>query len=449
MLGLGTVESPYIIENIQDLQNVQNNLTANYELAHDIDATGFNFVPIGGTSLVIEQSFRGIFDGKGYKIINLKINQTGNYAGLFSCLNGATVKNLGLENVDITGGQYSAALSSYCWNSCVIQRCYATGKVHSLQYGVGGLIGGNSGSTVENCWTNVSVLADTTNATYMAYTGGFAARDSGTSKFRYCYSLGTVKNGTGASAKGFIGSPNTTTGTARTTITACFYDKTTSLCTTDGASGLGATGYTTTQMQTASSYYAYDKVNIWYVAEGSYPYLRVFDHTVIQNVHVNVMSTVETILAQSSTVRTSQRQLRTSLNIDASNYVVRNVKRFGNGFISELYSTSTQENRSVRSIYVNVSSHISPIYSTIKRKAKVKRVNVSSVDKIEGILNFISNQKPKQIVGVSFYVDHYSNYDLWTNNSVCLFKVNTSESDLNENDTVSCVIENRSNVEVI
>ncbi|WEZ10154.1 ZmpA/ZmpB/ZmpC family metallo-endopeptidase-related protein [Priestia flexa] len=449
MLGLGTVESPYIIESIQDLQNVQNNLTANYELAHDIDATGFNFVPIGGTSLVIEQSFRGIFDGKGYKIINLKINQTGNYAGLFSYLNGATIKNLGLENVDITGGQYSAALSSYCWNNCTIQQCYATGKVHSLQYFAGGLIGGNSGSTVENCWTNVAVLADTTNATYMAYTGGFASRDSGSSKFRYCYSLGTVKNGTGASAKGFIGNPNTTTGTSRTTITACFYDKTTSKCITDGVSGLGATGYTTTQMQTASIYYAYDKVNIWYVADGSYPTLQVFDHTVIQNVSVKVSSDIGNLFTKSNTYRVSKRQPKTSLNIYASNYVVRNVKRFGNGFISKLYSTSTQGNRSVRSIYVNISSEISPILSTNRRKAKVKRVNVSSVNKIEGILNFISNQRPKQIVAFVHIETNMSNINSEVNNVHYLLQKNTSSHNLVQRPSRCYLIQNMSFMEVI
>ncbi|MBT2277231.1 hypothetical protein J7E51_04410 [Priestia megaterium] len=448
MLGLGTVESPYIIETIQDLQSVQNNLTANYELAHDIDATGFAFVPIGGTSLVTEQSFRGTFNGKGYKIINLRINQTANYAGLFTYLNGATVSGLGLENVDVTGGQYVGSLSSYVGTGSTVQQCYATGKVTSTQYIVGGLIGGTATATIQDCWTNVSVMATTTNTTYVKYTGGFVGRDSSGTKFKQCYSLGTSKNNSTA-AKGFIGFPNTNTGTARTNFYACFYNRTTSGCTTDGEAGLGSTGYTTTQMQTASTYFAYDKVDIWYVSDGSYPSLQVFDHTVIQKVAVNLLSTVESILGQSSTVRTSRRQPNTSLNLYASNCVLRDVKRFGNGFISELYSTSTQENRIVRSIYVNVSSNISPIYSTNKRKAKVKRVNVSSVDRIEGILNFINNQKPKQIVGISFYIDHYSNYDLWTNNSTCSFKVNTSEHDTNENDTVCNVIENRSSVEVV
>lgn len=448
MLGLGTIESPYIIENIQDLQNVQNNLTANYELAGDIDAKGFNFVPIGGTSLIVDQSFRGAFDGKGYKIINLKINQTVNYAGLFTYLNGATISGSGLENVDVTGGQYTGALASYVGTGSTVQQCYATGKVTSLQYIVGGLIGGTSTAIVQDCWTNVSVVANTTNTTYMKYTGGFVGRDASSTKFKQCYSLGTSKNNSTA-AKGFIGFPNTNTGTARTSFYACFYNKTTSGCTTDGEAGLGATGYITSQMQTASTYFAYDKAIIWYVSDGSYPSLQAFDHTVIQIVSANVQSSVETIFGQSSTVRTSRRQPSTSLNIGSSNYVVRNVKRFGNGFISKLYSISTQENRSVRSIYVNVLSGISPIFATNTRKAKVKRVNVSSVDSIAAISSYISNQKPKQITIDVFYKDNPSNINSKVRNVNNLLKENTSHVSLDLNYSDSFIIENYSFVEVI
>jgi hypothetical protein len=447
MLGLGTVESPYIISTAQDLQNVQNDLLANYELANDIDLTGINFIPIGGTSLSQDQAFKGIFDGKGFKIINLKINQTTNYAALFSYVYGGTILNLGLENVDITGGQYSAALSSYCFSNSTVKQCYATGKVYCTQYYTGGLIGGNSGTLVEDCWTNVAVTCTTTNATYMKYTGGFAARDSGSSIFRRCFSLGTVKNGT-TSAKGFLGNPNVTTSSSRTLFPSTYYDKTTSGCTTDGESGVGAVGYTTSQMQTSSTYFAYDGVDTWYISDGSYPTLQVFDKTIVQIVNVIVQSTVETILGQSSTVKTSRRQSSMGIEINASNYTVRNVKRFGNGFTYELYATATEESRSVRSIYVNVSSDISPIYALNKRKAKVKRVNVSSVDRIEGIINFIGNQKPKQVIGLSFYKDHYSHYDFWTNNSECSYEVSTSNASTNENDTVCNVIENRSSVEV-
>lgn len=447
MLGLGTVESPYIIENIQDLQNVQNNLTANYELGNNIDATGFNFIPLGGTSLVVEQSFRGTFDGKGYKIINLTINQTGNYIGLFSYLNGATVQNLGLENVDVIGGQYVGALVSYAGTS-TIQQCYATGKVHALQYITGGLIGNTSSCTVQDCWTNVAVVANTTNTTYVKYTGGFVGRDSTSTKFRQCYSLGTSKNNSTA-AKGFAGMVNTNTGTARTSFYACFYNKTTSECTTDGEAGLGATGYITSQMQTASTYFAYDKTTIWYVSDGSYPSLQAFDHTVIQIVSANVQSSVETIFGQSSTVRTSRRQPSTSLNIGSSNYVIRNVKRFGNGFISKLYSISTQENRSVTSIYVNVLSEISPIFATNTRKVKLKRVNVSSVDSITAISSYISNQKPKQITIDVFYKDNPSNIISKVRNVNNLLKENTSHVSLDLNYSDSFIIENYSFVEVI
>ena len=40
MTGSGTQEDPYIIENVTDLQNIQNDLSAYYELGGNIDASG-------------------------------------------------------------------------------------------------------------------------------------------------------------------------------------------------------------------------------------------------------------------------------------------------------------------------------------------------------------------------------------------------------------------------
>ena len=56
-----------------ELQNIRNDLTADYYLANDIDCSGFDygddgegFMPIGWSS-----KFTGKFDGKGYKITHL------------------------------------------------------------------------------------------------------------------------------------------------------------------------------------------------------------------------------------------------------------------------------------------------------------------------------------------------------------------------------------------
>jgi hypothetical protein len=51
--------------------------------------------------------FKGTFDGLGYTISNLNIDKSGtDYQGLFGHTSDATIKNIGLENVNIKGYYY-------------------------------------------------------------------------------------------------------------------------------------------------------------------------------------------------------------------------------------------------------------------------------------------------------------------------------------------------------
>ena len=84
---------------------MKNDLIAYYVLGNDIDATatsgwndGAGFESIGTEA----SSFKGSFDGKGYKITNLYINRPGtDYVGLFGYVgSGGVIENVGLENVD-------------------------------------------------------------------------------------------------------------------------------------------------------------------------------------------------------------------------------------------------------------------------------------------------------------------------------------------------------------
>ncbi|MCK4627838.1 MAG: hypothetical protein KAT56_02480, partial [Sedimentisphaerales bacterium] len=107
--------------------------------------------------------FAGIFDGNGYIVRNLTIDTVGagdDYLGLFGEIegSGAEVKNLGLENVDITGGDGSWYLGGLCgYNSYgTITDCYAAGAVTGRSY-LGGLCGYNSYGTITNCYATSSV----------------------------------------------------------------------------------------------------------------------------------------------------------------------------------------------------------------------------------------------------------------------------------------------------
>jgi len=111
MTGSGTSGDPYIISDVDDLQAIEDDLTAYYELSGDIDASatsgwnsGEGFVPIS--------SFEGRLDGKGYTITGLFINKSTKDGGLFDEISGTvtdvSVRNLTLADVDITGKDVAA-----------------------------------------------------------------------------------------------------------------------------------------------------------------------------------------------------------------------------------------------------------------------------------------------------------------------------------------------------
>ena len=90
--GSGTAADPYIIETAAELQSMQNNLAAYYQLANDIDLSGVTWTPIGPSSA----PFTGTLDGKGYTIKNLILTSTSQYVGLFGVVSSGTIKNINI-----------------------------------------------------------------------------------------------------------------------------------------------------------------------------------------------------------------------------------------------------------------------------------------------------------------------------------------------------------------
>ena len=72
------------------------------------DSSGFS--PIGNNST----KFTGSYDGDGYTINGLRIARSStNYIGLFGYTDGATIQDLGVTNVNITGNNYIGGLVGY------------------------------------------------------------------------------------------------------------------------------------------------------------------------------------------------------------------------------------------------------------------------------------------------------------------------------------------------
>ena len=147
------------IANVNDLQNINQNLSGNYCLMNDIDASatatwngGAGFVPIGDAS----SPFSGLFDGKNHVINGLAINNgNADYIGLFGN-SGGTILNVGLSNVSIAGGNNTGGLAGN--NSGFVQNSYTTGNVAGSSQ-VGGLVGLNAvfGGSIKNSHSNASV----------------------------------------------------------------------------------------------------------------------------------------------------------------------------------------------------------------------------------------------------------------------------------------------------
>ena len=156
-----------IINNIHQLQWMNTALNGNYELGRNIDATvtstwkgDYNnligFIPIGGDY----NSFGGSFDGKNYTISNLYINSDSfqGAAGFFNKTEHATIRNIGLVNVDISGYENVGGLIGES-NYTEISNSYVTGNVSGSE-NIGGLIGKSEEDTISNSYAEVNITGD-------------------------------------------------------------------------------------------------------------------------------------------------------------------------------------------------------------------------------------------------------------------------------------------------
>jgi Putative peptidoglycan binding domain len=113
--GAGTLANPYQISSCTELQSLDtSDPYAYYVLVNDVDCTGFPFYPIGLTNGNV---FSGVLDGQNYAIHNLtSLTASSTYVGIFSIINKAEIKNLGLDDISIHGydaiGSLAGGISS-------------------------------------------------------------------------------------------------------------------------------------------------------------------------------------------------------------------------------------------------------------------------------------------------------------------------------------------------
>ena len=171
-----------------------------FVLANDIDlsaySTGEGWTPIGSPS----KSFTATFDGNGHVISKLYINRpsSGSALGLFGQVDGAEIKNIGLENVNVTGRElFIGGLLGLGLNDTMITNCYVTGSVNGGSY-TGGMAGSSDG-TIINSYATGSV-------TGTSYLGGLLGRSAVSITITNCCSTGNVTgSGLGQCVGGLLG----------------------------------------------------------------------------------------------------------------------------------------------------------------------------------------------------------------------------------------------------
>ena len=143
----------YTINTVDDLKTVSMDLAGTFTLNADLDLSGENWAPLGTDSA----PFTGTFDGNGHVIKNLTYNSSeANKIGLFGVAKDATIKNLGLENVNIYAHDNVAGLLGFEKTNCTISGCYVTGKISGRDH-VGALLGGGDAGTVTNITDSYAV----------------------------------------------------------------------------------------------------------------------------------------------------------------------------------------------------------------------------------------------------------------------------------------------------
>jgi len=153
-----------IVNGTADEIDRDNFLGKTVNLANNIDTEGQYWIPIGTSA----NPFRGVFDGNGKIISGLFINSTESNAGLFGVINGGTVRNLGLEGLDINGGGNAGGVAGQITGSSSITNVYTAGTVRSGG-STGGLAGVVENSSVTHSYSTCAVETESV----ISYTGDF------------------------------------------------------------------------------------------------------------------------------------------------------------------------------------------------------------------------------------------------------------------------------------
>lgn len=285
-------ENNYLLKDGKDLawfasKVNSGNVSFNAKIVNDIylnNVEGSSYIntwtPIANYNTNELHKYKGIFDGGGYTIYGLYINNSSDYQGLFGYIEGGTISNTNMSGTKINAANYVGSISgyinaaavienckvegnltasgsnlggiaAYCYDRCEIINCgfkgslnggtnriggitgclsanssvfysYSKAQINSDGKYIGGIVGTNAGSTVNGSYNHGNISG-------LNRIGGIVGNNAG--KIFNSYNVGEI---TSNGDKGAISGYN-----SMATVENCYYDKQT--CTSIDAFGYGKT----------------------------------------------------------------------------------------------------------------------------------------------------------------------------------------------------------------
>lgn len=199
------------VEDVEQLQAINTNLSGNYALRNSIDATsteqqGNEFSSIGITSDGNVdndgEGFTGKFDGLDYSIFDLNIDETGNdNVGLFGYTTDATISNVTLVGGSIRGNNNVGAVVGNANNTTVTNALNSAAV--SGNSNVGGIVGSATNTTVEDA-INTGAIEGRENTNGGSNVGGLIGSMNSSHLIGNSYNLGDVTS-IGSNVGGLVG----------------------------------------------------------------------------------------------------------------------------------------------------------------------------------------------------------------------------------------------------
>jgi hypothetical protein len=194
----------------QMINTVPGALGENYKQEADLNLMNIEWTPVGSSNDENFNPFSGKYDGDGYTIANLQINQPdGENIGLFGCIDNAEISQVHIMSGNVTGQIAVGGIVGYVFSGSItassnaatieginmtggiaggnfegiIVACHNTGEVSGVA-GAGGVLGSSAGA-ITACYNTGTVSGD-------EYLGGIVGVNEVSGIVTACYNTGMI-----------------------------------------------------------------------------------------------------------------------------------------------------------------------------------------------------------------------------------------------------------------